>query len=71
LNGLGSKISGGTTCGMIFASLPVMKGADLNTALELMGHADMKMTIRYAHLAQNVKMRAVGLLEDDGMKIVH
>jgi integrase len=46
-----------------FASRLVMKSADLNTVRELMGHADMKMTLRYAHLAPNVKMRAVEMLD--------
>jgi site-specific recombinase XerD len=40
-----------------------MNGVDLNTVRELMGHADMKMTLRYAHLAPQVKRAAVKLLE--------
>jgi site-specific recombinase XerD len=49
-----------------FALQLVMKSADFNTVLELMGYADMKMTLRYAHLAPNVKMKAVELLEYSG-----
>ncbi|WP_084080804.1 tyrosine-type recombinase/integrase [Edaphobacter aggregans] len=42
-----------------FISRLVMAGVDLRTVQELAGHKDIKMTIRYAHLAPEHKLNAV------------
>ena len=36
-----------------------MAGVDLRTVQELMGHKDIKMTLRYAHLSPSHTMAAV------------
>jgi integrase len=46
-----------------FASNLVMEGVDIMTVKELMGHKDLTMTLRYAHLAPNHKTRAVTILD--------
>ena len=42
-----------------FASRLVMKGIPLNTVRELLGHADLITTLRYAHLAPDHKAEAL------------
>jgi integrase len=44
------------------ASHMVMRGASLKEIQEILGHTTMTMTLRYAHLGEEQKKRAVGLL---------
>ena len=46
-----------------FASWLVMGGIDLTTVKELLGHKDVKMTLRYSHLAASHISNAVKILE--------
>ena len=41
----------------------LMKGVDLTTGKELMGHKSIEMTLRYAHLAPEHKLDAVERLD--------
>ena len=45
-----------------YASHLVMRGVDLRTVQELLGHASLEMTMRYAHLATDHKREAVQVL---------
>jgi integrase len=55
-----------------FASHLVMKGASLKAVQELLGHRDLKMVMRYAHVNPGHLQEAVDLLRDltDSPKIV-
>lgn len=40
-----------------------MGGVDVYTIKELMGHSDIKMTMRYMHLAPNKFQEAISVIE--------
>jgi integrase len=47
-----------------FASHLIMRGAGLKTIQELLGHSDIKMTMRYAHLSPGHLQESVNLLNN-------
>lgn len=47
-----------------FASHLIMSGANIATVAELLGHKDIKMTMRYSHLTKQHKADAVARLEN-------
>jgi integrase len=49
-----------------FASEMIMRGADLKTVSELLGHATTAMTERYSHLSPAHKNLAINLLSQEG-----
>lgn len=49
-----------------FASHLVMLGAPIKTVQEMLGHADIKMTMRYAHLSPVARRDAAKLLDRGG-----
>jgi integrase len=51
-----------------FASYLVMAGVDIRTVQELMGHKDIKMTMRYSHLSKAHLLEAVNKI---GTKLAH
>ena len=51
-----------------FASHLIMNGVDLKTVMRLLGHKDIRMTLRYAHLSGEHLQAAVGTL-DSGLNV--
>jgi site-specific recombinase XerD len=48
-----------------------MRGVSIKAVLELLGHASIEMTMRYAHLSPDVRRDAVRLLDGHGTYAAH
>ena len=53
-----------------FASRLVMRGVDLTTVKELMGHKHINMTLRYAHLSPGHKHSAIAVLDQNPSAVI-
>jgi integrase len=51
-------------CRHTFASRLIQKGVEITTIMKLMGHKNIQMTMRYAHLAPANLQEAINLLEE-------
>src|SRR4029453_3889603 len=53
-----------TICAITFASWMVMSGASLRTVADQLGHRDIRMVMRYAHLSASHRANAMSQLDN-------
>ncbi len=58
------EISNSMTWRHTFASHLVMAGVDITSVKELLGHKTLNMTMRYSHLSEGHKRKAVNTLDN-------